>query len=666
MDMNWRNFRFIQYLKHIKKLYQKHQRLFERENDLLFLCKAFLKTRIVMRSDDAAKDFQNLCQKASFHKQGCYQYFYYYINPYLSLSQRHHVFSNITIAYEKFIQNSFQALLTEGENLPNTSFKKQQNCVLLAIMTQIETISTKLHAMQRFDLQQLFAEMVQGEARHLQDGMQRILFLNQMLWQSGHELVGLGRFDALLFQLYEQDLQTGYITEEKAKSMLLEFCHILHQDYWFKSSELLGDTGQILILGGKDLQANTAFTKLILQVFEKYDKPEPKLLYRYTQTCPNVIKEQIFRVLKKGNGSPLLSNDDVILTCLQQAGIAQVDALHYGTSACWEPLLIGKDSSQNNTSILNLLVPIVKLMNDDLLTREEVYQRYFSYLKEEILRICQASKALVYEKDAFLTLCIDGCWQSVKDVAEGGACYHNTGITTVAMGNAINALFNIEELVYKKKLFTLAQLQMYLEDAEHGEQFRYFLQQKGVFGDDEQKTMISRINQITAYAAQVFAEEKNQWGGHFVFGLSSPGYVSSAATFPATADGRAYGEPFMTHISGIAGRAYTSLLNFAAKLHYDHGRCNGNVVDIMMNPQLLNNFEDKCRTLLFCALDHGIFQLQMNVLQKDVLLDAQQHPKKHADLIVRVWGFSAYFIDLPKSYQDIVIRRCEEYETVYH
>ena len=106
-------------------------------------------------------------------------------------------------------------MLAEGENLPNTSFKKQQNCVLLAIMTQIETISTKLHAMQRFDLKQLFAEMVQGEARHLQDGMQRILFLNQMLWQSGHELVGLGRFDALLFQLYEQDLQTGYITEEK-------------------------------------------------------------------------------------------------------------------------------------------------------------------------------------------------------------------------------------------------------------------------------------------------------------------------------------------------------------------------------------------------------------------------------------------------------------------
>ena len=98
----------------------------------------------------------------------------------------------------------------------------------------------------------------------------------------------------------------------------------------------------------------------------------------------------------------------------------------------------------------------------------------------------------------------------------------------------------------------------------------------------------------------------------------------------------------MTHISGIAGRAYTSLLNFAAKLHYDHGRCNGNVVDIMMNPQLLNNFEDKCRTLLFCALDQGIFQLQMNVLQKDVLLDAQQHPNKHADLIVRVWGCLVY------------------------
>lgn len=107
-----------------------------------------------------------------------------------------------------------------------------------------------------------------------------------MLWQSGHELVG---WDALMhccFNYMSMDLQTGYITEEKAKSMLLEFCHILHQDYWFKSSELLGDTGQILILGGKDLQANTAFTKLILQVFEKYDKPEPKLIVSIYPNLP--------------------------------------------------------------------------------------------------------------------------------------------------------------------------------------------------------------------------------------------------------------------------------------------------------------------------------------------------------------------------------------------
>ena len=154
----------------------------------------------------------------------------------------------------------------------------------------------------------------------------------------------------------------------------------------------------------------------------------------------------------------------------------------------------------------------------------------------------------------------------------------------------------------------------------------------------------------------------NYMGGLLKLGASAPSYVDAARDFPATFDGRKKGEAFAVHISSERGNGYTEIINFAAALDYSENRFNGNVVDIMVSPHFIHNNYDKMVDLLLGGIKVGFFQLQMNVIGSETLIEAQKNPEKFSDLVVRVWGFSAYFHELPKEYQDVLIKRALENE----
>ena len=120
---------------------------------------------------------------------------------------------------------------------------------------------------------------------------------------------------------------------------------------------------------------------------------------------------------------------------------------------------------------------------------------------------------------------------------------------------------------------------------------------------------------------------------------------------------RKSGEPYKVHISNETASSYTQVLNFASMMDYCGNRFNGNVVDIMVNPDFIMDNKEKFKYLLMGAINKGFFQMQANVVSSDILIDAKEHPDKHTGLIVRVWGFSAYFNDLPDSYKTVLINR---------
>ena len=103
--------------------------------------------------------------------------------------------------------------------------------------------------------------------------------------------------------------------------------------------------------------------------------------------------------------------------------------------------------------------------------------------------------------------------------------------------------------------------------------------------------------------------------------------------------------------------SYTEIINFATELNYFDNRFNGNVIDFMVNPDFIRDNIDKFAILIRTAIKKKFFQMQMNVVSSDVLIAAKDKPEKFPNLIVRVWGFSAFFNDLPEEYKDMLIKR---------
>ena len=147
-------------------------------------------------------------------------------------------------------------------------------------------------------------------------------------------------------------------------------------------------------------------------------------------------------------------------------------------------------------------------------------------------------------------------------------------------------------------------------------------------------------------------------GGRLKIGFSAPTYIIESKDEEASFDGRKNGEPFIVHISSdIPSLAYTELINFASKLDYTGNRFNGNVIDFMVTPSFIENNEEKFIDFLILSINVGFFEMQMNVVSSEFLLRAKVYPKEFPNLIVRVWGFSSYFNDLPEEYKDVLIER---------
>ena len=143
----------------------------------------------------------------------------------------------------------------------------------------------------------------------------------------------------------------------------------------------------------------------------------------------------------------------------------------------------------------------------------------------------------------------------------------------------------------------------------------------------------------------------------YKFGLSAPSYIDASKEFLASFDGRKCGEPFGVHISSDNVDAYTELVGFASKLDYNDNRFNGNVVDFFVSPSFIEDNFEKFLEFLILSIKVGFFEMQINVVSSKTLIEARKEPDKFPNLIVRVWGFSSYFNDLPDEYKDYLIER---------
>lgn len=485
--------------------------------------------------------------------------------------------------------------------------------------------------------------------KNLKEALQSILFWNSLLWQTGHTLVGLGRLDKVLDK---------YEVEYDSEMLIMSFLETLHMAYDYKSSYMRGDTGQIIILGGSDDDKSyfcNEYTYIFIKCMKKLKYPDPKLLVRCNSNMPIELMRLALQCNATGIGSPLYCNDDRIIPLLMDFGYEKKDAYNYGVSACWEPLSIGNSLEQNNLDNIEF----GKCLNETILDKnfiksesiEDVLEIYIKKLSANCNQIKKRLNKFEWVYDPLLSMLMG----LDKDISLGGTKYNNYGILSIGISSAVDSILNIERYVFDENTYTLSEIQQFILDNN----VSLFKENKNGFGTDSLKA-IDLTNWIIEQTEKQFENYKNRYGGSVKFGLSSPAYILGAKKVGATLDGRMAGQPFRTHISRDKNNSITDIIRFESKLKISGRSSNANVVDIIVQPTLFKDNINKFADFIMGGIFEGMFQLQLNILSYEQLVDAKAHPEKYIDLIVRVWGFSAYFNDLPEEYKDNIIRRAKE------
>lgn len=579
------------------------------------------------------------------------------------LNNNNEVIGNISMDYSLVLNNSLSNLKSQYDN--DDEFSKNQLECIDAIEVLIDRYIDKLSYSDRLDKQELisyFENIKYKKVNSFKEGLQRILFFNQLLWQTGHILNGLGRLDLILDDIYNQD----DISKEEAYSLIKDFLEKLHSHYFYKSSILPGDTGQIIVVGG--LNENGKYfvndlTYLFIEALKELQIPDPKIILRYSSNIPNDLLELSVRTMQTGIGSPLISNDAQVIKDLIDFGYSPNDACNYVVSACWEPAPIKKGLELNNIDQLVFIEPLNDLLDNEDLSNfnnfEDFLNSYKLYLKNYVIDMLDDINQIDWENDPLISLFIEN--KSNTDVSNGSAVYNNYGVTSVSLSNTVNSLYNVKTLVFDNKRFTLEELNEYRKNNFEDDEILSTLKGQIKFGMDDEY-ILELTNGLTKYVSDIFSTKTTRYGGKFKFGLSAPSYITDSLNINASLDGRKDFEPFNVHISLEDNKDYTEIMRFASKLDYSENRFNGNVVDFMVSPDFINKNFDKFLDFIKLSLDMGVFQMQLNVVDSKTLIDAQNNPDRYPNLIVRVWGFSTYFKDLPKNYQDVLIKRALENE----
>lgn len=548
----------------------------------------------------------------------------------------------------------------------DSEFYKSQEEIISAIEVKANLIADAKYSNERYkQLALKMPDLLHRDCNTLDEALQKLLFYNALFWQARHYHNGLGRLDMVLYPYYKHDIDNGVLSEEQAKSLLTKFCLTLGSQTVFKSPWLIGDTGQYILLGGVDQNGkliDNELTRLFLEIFTELKVPDPKLIIRVNEHTSDETWKTALKCVMNGCGSPLFMNESLVMDNMVKFGYDKEDVWNFGTSACWEPLIIGKSSDQNNPFASMLAC---SALNDALFSGKE-YSTFDDLLADVKKGLAKEAKDKIkdieYDYSPLMSLFMPECIEKGKDFSHKGSKYMYQGAQLLGFPNLVNSLLNIKEFVYDKKLISLADCREVIQHNYFGhEDLRQLFLNNGKFGkSDKDVVSLSEclIESLSNYLKSITAN-----GNAVKFGLSSPNYIAQSKEFGATLDGRRAGEPFAVHISPISSSIDISeVLQFAGMLQYPANCLNGNVVDFIL-PSAYQKQLDKFVGILKAAFSNGVFQLQLNVLDKKTLVDAKLHPEKYPTLVVRVWGFSAYFNDLPEEYKDNLIARAELYET---
>ena len=545
-------------------------------------------------------------------------------------------------------------------------------------------------------------------AETFKEAVQSVWFIQLILQieSNGHSL-SYGRFDQYMYPYYDRDIKNGTIKESEALELLT--C------LWIKTltinkvrsqAHTLSSAGspmyQNVTIAGQTTDKKDAVNDLSFLVLKSVAQTrltQPNLTVRYHKNINKHFLDECIEVMRLGFGMPALNNDEIIIPSFMDWQVKEEDAYNYSAIGCVETAVPGKWGYRcTGMSYINFPRMLLCTMNNGVdLTSNKRFTKGYGYFTEmesyeellkawdktirEITRYSVIVENVIdkaSERDVPDILCsalTDDCIARGKTIKEGGAVYDFISGLQVGIANMADCLAAIKKLVYEEKKITRQELwNAILDDFSSPENKKIqemLIREAPKYGNDD-----DYVDQLIVEAYDSYIEEIEKYpntrynrgpiGGIRYAGTSSiSANVGQGMSTMATPDGRNAFEPLAegcspAHNSDKNGP--TAVFKSVSKLRTNK-ITGGVLLNQKMTPQMLSTEENRQKLELliktFFNRLHG-YHVQYNIVSKETLIDAQKHPEKHKDLIVRVAGYSAFFNVLSKKTQDDIIGRTEQ------
>lgn len=528
---------------------------------------------------------------------------------------------------------------------------------------------------------------------------------------NGHS-VSFGRLDQYLYPWYRRDVELEQTLDREKAIEMLHGCwlKLLEVNKIRSGTHSKASAGsplyQNVTIGGQKLINGEAFDAVnplsyaVLESCGRLRSTQPNLSVRYHQGMSDDFLDACVQVIRCGFGMPAFNNDEIVIPEFIKLGVEREDAYDYAAIGCIETAVGGKwgyrctgmsfinfarvmlaalEQGRDATSGKIFLPQEHALSQGNFDNFDQVlddWDRQIRYYTQKSIEI-ECVVDTVLEENAHDILCsalVDDCIERGKSIKQGGAKYDWVSGLQVGIANLGNSLAAVRKLVFEQGLIGQQQLAAALEndfDGLDGEQLR----QRLINGAPKYGNDHDDVDHLLVRAYQTYIEELTQYhntrfgrgpiGGTYYAGTSSiSANVPFGAATCATPDGRKSGTPLAEGASPASGTDQlgpTAVFNSLGKLP-TRAILGGVLLNQKLNPSTLENPRDRQKLLImlrtFFEVHFG-WHVQYNIVSRETLLDAKQHPDRYRDLVVRVAGYSAFFTALSPDAQDDIIARTE-------
>lgn len=605
---------------------------------------------------------------------------------------------HIIIDYPRLLNTGLDNLVAElvqhVEQAPDNAFYRSALILLQAAQRHILRYATLAESLaetcqdvtRKQELARIAGVSRQISAHKPQDfyqACQLFWYMNIILqYESNASSLSLGRFDQYMLPFYQHSLSHG-----ESPAFLKE----LLESLWVKCNDIVllrstasaryfagFPTGYTILLGGLTDTGRSAVNVLSFLCLDAYQNiclPQPNLGVRVNELIDRPFLLKTAETIRLGTGIPQIFNDEVVVPAFLNRGVRLEDARDYAVVGCVELSIPGKTYGLHDIAMFNLLKVMELTLHENeghaAITYPELVEHIRQKISHYVRLMAQGSNICdIGHRDwapvPLLSSFIDGCLDSGRDITAGGARYNFSGVQGIGIANLSDSLHALKGMVFDQQRLTFDELLASLKEnfaSEEGRAIRARLINRfEKYGND-----IDEVDLISADLLRFYCKEVEQYrnprGGQFTPGsYTVSAHVPLGAVVGATPDGRYAGEQLadggLSPMLGQDHQGPTAVLKSVSKLD-NMLLSNGTLLNVKFTPstlegqQGLNKLADFLGAFTRLKLQH----VQFNVVNAEQLREAQKRPQDFAGLVVRVAGYSAFFVELSKEIQDDIIGR---------